>query len=306
MNTNIISKLFEDYLDIQRHWMHYLVKQDKENLLSFLKGYSIGRGNDFLTDYLSLYLYYNYHIDMNYNNWQEQIDHYAYIKKNNWFDSFYLLLNEILENKQNLGVPKTKSTYKPEPHTLAEKQQDVVNLPNGLVLKVGDFIQLNDKIGEGYKQTKFYDASLRNPSWDLFYPSEKDFKHIYFYLPEENEMGVSIFGRVRRIFSNSIAKIKSIRINNHEIIAYTDGFKIDVVKAIEQEEFKILNAWTDNITLVDLSSLKEQFFNYTMGLTLSLTEEINKWCFYNLHDLNKEWHKYRFSMGRQWDKVEKD
>lgn len=302
MDTVIIDKLFEDYLEISKNSVYYLSKSDKENLLSFIEGYCKGRKDKKLINYLGLYLYHHHQIDMTYNDWKEQIDHYSYIKGLDWFDGFYTLLDEVLENKGELASHTKIPTYEPESHIPVGEQKEVVYLANNSTLKVGDFIQLGDKIGEDYKQTKFYDASLRNPSWDLFYPSEKDFKHIYFYLPEENEMGVSIFGRVRGLLSNSIAQIEEIRVNNDKIIAYTDSFKIDAKEAFQQGEFKTLNNQNNDIILTDLSDLKEKFLGYTMGFLLSLTEEINKWCFYSLHELKKDWHIYRFSMGRQWDR----
>lgn len=298
------EKLFEDYLFILNYSYDYLAQQDKDSLVSFLNGYFKAKDNKGLTDYLKLYLCHNYQIDMNHNTWEQQVDHYAYIKKSDWFDGFYILLEEILENKQELKPPTGESLPEPTPHKPTGNPAELVHLSDGYTLKLGDFIQLNDLIGNDYKQTKFYDASLRNPSWNLFYPSDKDFKHIYFYLPEDNEMDVSIFGRVRRLFSHTIDKIKSIRIHDNKIIAYTDNFKIDVDEALKQKEFIILNHQNANIKPTNLSSLKERFLHYTMGL-MTLDELFDNCTFLSLSIRDKSWRRYERSMSRRWYEIKK-
>lgn len=302
--NNTATSVFDKYDEMITWAYHYwLTRPDKENLISFLRGYLFAKTeDDHFIDYISLYLNQYHQINIEFNTWIEQIDHYAYNLDLNWFDAFFNLLGEILEHQYELTPNKKGITYDPILQELSEQLIEIVELNNGLVLKLGDFIQLGDKIGMDYKQTKFYDAALRNPSWDLFYPSDKDFKHIDFYLPEENEIEVSVFGKVRRIFSHSISQIKYMGVQNNKIMVYTDNFIIDANEAIQKGEFQVLNVQQINPT--DLSGLTEHLLNYRMGLMMS-EELLSGWTFLDLSIQGKDWRRYFRSINGDWNKIKK-
>lgn len=297
------TKLFEEYGEILRTAPMHIFRPNKECLVSFIRGYLFGREDREFTNYIGWYLNEYYQINIEHTTWVEQIDHYAYTFGTDWFDGFFQLLREILRNQYTLSPQKSKVEDKLTDYELTGESRKSIKLKNDVILKVGDFIQLSDKIGEDYKQTKFYDASLRNPSWDLFYPSERDFKHIEFYYKGEEFHQITILGKVRRIFSNSISKIEFITIQDGKPLLFTDLFVIDIEEAIRQEEVKIISQ--DNVSKPnDFSHLVERIKLYFMGLgeQPTLTELINFWSFYNFMYLEKNWYRYDISINGTWHK----
>lgn len=101
-------------------------------------------------------------------------------------------------------------------------------------------------------------------------------------------------------------EVEALAIQKSEIIIYTKLFRINVEKALQENELKILYKKNQEHNITDFSGLIDRMEQYEMGLfsTYDLTQEINNWCFYHLQDLKKEWHKYHFSMGMNWNKID--
>ncbi|MEW7291731.1 hypothetical protein [Aquimarina sp. 2304DJ70-9] len=278
-------------------WVNYRIPDKEINtLVSFIEGYLLGKNDKKLINYISTYLNQEHHINIEYTTLIEQIDHYAYNQNKNLLDGFCSLLHEIYRYN---GILKQDLTldYKDKFEKIKEPISKKVSKEED-ILKVGDFIKLGDIMQEDYKRTKFYDSSIRNPSWDLFYPSKSDFKCIAFYFQEDNEMKLTYFGKVRRLFSNSIVRINSLFIEDGQLIAYTDLFRIEVEKALELNEFEIVDSTKKPLDLYDLN---ENISNYTMGFLVgSLQKIINDWSFNSFSSFHKKWHNYNRDVNGNW------
>ncbi|OJJ20564.1 hypothetical protein BKI52_19110 [marine bacterium AO1-C] len=292
---------FKKYIE-KLQWADYrLPKRDKDNYTSFIEGFLIGKNDEPLAKLISLYLNKVHQINIEYNTWIEQLDHYAY-KQNpsmSLVDALVCVLQE-LENYQGDLLDEID-------HSIGElinweegkgKEQDKVNLKNGTIVKVGDFICLADKIGDDYKYTRFHDASLRNPSWDLLYPSGKDFEEVYFYVDGEDSMTITNFGRVRRIFSSLVSKIEVITTNG-DLTIYTDVFKINVEQALEKQEIEIISDHGQKIEATSLSDLREDFQYFALGL-ITPAELFRRDSFSRLPLRNKSWYKYHQGINGDW------
>ncbi|EAY25059.1 hypothetical protein [Microscilla marina] len=288
-------------------WVDYqLPQRDKNNYASFIKGYLSGKNDKGFEEQVSLYLNKVHQINIEYSTWIEQLDHYSY--KQNRSMNLVESLSTLLEEMEGYSgkLDEEKALFDEEEvcwdGELKGEMKEQIQLQNTLIT-VGDYIQFADKIGGSYKQTKFYDSSLRVPCWDLFYPSERDFNHVYFYFDvgEKDESFVT-FSRVRCLFSNSIIQIKSISSHKGKVILYSDLFTVELEKAFQEREIKLLSEENGEIEPTDFSSLSEQFDNYIQGISesSSLTETINKWCVYFLHYLGKPWHKFNQNMNGGW------
>lgn len=257
--------------------------------------------------FLGRYLFKEYNINNRYNSITEQIDHYAFLKEKSFKDGFILLLDEInnLKNtkKYNYLLEEKEEDIKFftnfETHKIEGKYLDNVVLENGMILKIGDYLEIGDKIGEDYKKLKSFDATLRNPSWELFYRStDKDFKHIRFCFGEdEKNTEKYLLGNVWRIFSEIISQIEYIVLEENKIFVYTDIFRIDIEKAFDEQECKI----PANETLKKSASFRKTIgnslgsfiSNYEMGLITS-NELINQiWDYFPSTVLiyDKSWKK---------------
>jgi len=284
--------------------------EDNENLISSVEGYLLGEEeHDDFVNYISLYLNKFYQIDVNFNSWRDQIDHYAHLHGLDWLGGFFCLLHEILQHRWDINDIKKRKEGREyfskgiKINATGENFLQKIKLTNEEYINVGDYIHLRDKIGEDYKKIKFYDPSLRNPSWDLFYPSTDDFQHIKLYLEEENNAEIHIFGKARRLFSKSNIKVERISLEEEQIIAYSDIFRIEIEEAVKEEEIQIITNNTIQLELTDFSDLLEQMNYYNMGIyDYSLMEVINRWCFYKLGYLNKDWHKFDRSINGRWYK----
>jgi len=279
--------------------IYYLEQQNSQNLISFLNGYFLAKENKDLFLFIKSFLHKK-NIDTTYNTWIEQIDYYSADKELNWFNGFFKLINEILnfggiiEEINELGehnsiVANTIKKY--------EKEVEISDLK----IKKGDIIQLTDRIGDDYKNTKFYNSAIRTPSWDLFYPSKNDFRYIDYSLIVSGE-SIS-FGNVRRLFSNSIAKIKEIYLEDDTIFLFTDFFKINVKEAYLNQEFRVIpKKEVTQKTIHNYESLAEKITNYCNGITeySTITEIINNWCFTSFEEFKKEWHNNNRDINGKW------
>lgn len=284
-------------------WANYRVpRNDKENHISFIEGYLLAKDDKEFTQYISIYLNQIHGINIELNTFIEQLDHYSFKNQQSLLDGFFDLLCELEEYNQILNPEAKDSQEIPYNEEITGEVKKAVQLKDGRIIKAGDFIQLTDKVGEDYKLTKFYDASLRNPSWELFYPSEKDFKYLQLYYRENNSLEATIFGQVWRIFSNSIAKVEKIYVHNDITILYTDIFKIKLEEALQSEEIQIISSPENKVIPTDLSSLKQQFQNYTIGVAL-FRDLIREWCIDHLPLLNNKWQRSSRNMNGVWFKT---
>ncbi len=216
--------------------------------------------NDVLfQNFLKGYLLEEYGINAEKNSLIIQIDHYAFLKDKSFKDGFGLLLREIKEIKNTRKYEKIYENCKSESGLYWASNFEKIKiegdfleniiLKNGLELKIGDFLELSDKMGDDFKKTYYFDKTLRNPSWELFYPSKLDFQHIDFCFEinqtenqenTQNEKEAYLCGKILRIFSGTINQIKYIIQTENTIFVYTDLFKIDIEKAFEKQECKII------------------------------------------------------------------
>ncbi len=299
------------------------VNEEKDSLLtSFFKGYLTS--DEKLEKYIQQYLWRYYDINPHKNSCFEQIDHYAFEKGLDWDKGFMKLMQDIVdkspEKEDFWGMGKNKKVlqFKKKPAyvydeteylipEVIENTYSSIKLKNGFIVNIGDIIELSDKIGEDYKKTKFYDIDIRNPSWELFYPSEKDFKHIFFYYGGDKIIPPFNFGRVWRLFSNSKSLIKYISIQNETIFLYTDFFKIDIEKAIEEREIKFLQNSDASLVLSNFSlfiyGIKECGENFRTPKKMSdMLKLLDYWCFFLFSVFKKNWQNAGVSMGG-WHKT---
>ncbi|WP_299462064.1 hypothetical protein [uncultured Microscilla sp.] len=281
---------------------YQLPQRNKNNYISFIKGYLLGKNDKDFEEQVSLYLNRVHQINIEHNTWIEQLDHYAF-KQNESFNLVDGLVNVLDELDHFRGVLKHERQEIRDNFTILDEHKGIEQgqgkLKDGTIVKVGDLIQLADKIGEDYKACRFYDASLRAPSWDLLYPSQKDFEEVYFYADSEDNF-ITNFGRVRRLFSDTISKVKAISINDGCLIVYTDIFKINMENALQKEEVFIVDS-QNREKILDLARVSEEFQYYSMGI-LTAQELFNRDVFLRLPLSNKKWYKYHQSINGSWHK----
>jgi len=253
-------------------YRHLLQDYEQEKLEIFLRGFAAGHEeNPILFKKIGYYLKNKYGIDNILNHWISQVEHYSFERNLNWFYGFQALLKEIKETDLK---------------DLEDKREEInpisIELGNRLTaaeisqcpIKIGDVIQLTDKIGEDYKKTKFYNSKMKNPSWELFYPSKKDFQYIKLFhsgdfsdFCQQEKAEPIYWGNVIRIFSEFTAQIIDIRKRNNKIYLYTHIFEIELEQAILGKEIIYGENILFNKNDEDLSiDLKESFSNYVMGL----------------------------------------
>lgn len=292
---------------------HYINENEDTLATAFLKGYLCADRE--LRSYMSQYLWQYFGIDPSKNALERQIDHYAFERGLDWDRGFMSLIIHIIDSAHrsedlyhDIIETLPELVYKPiyvyegneEP---IRENIDIscksIQLKNGTNIEVGSVIQLCDKIGDDYKKTKFYDGTLRNPSWELFYPSEKDFEYVFFYYEGDENTTSFNFGRVRRLFSDSISRIKYISVHEGVVYIYTDLFKIEIEKALEVQEVKILDTAQD---LTDFSFFISRFKEDCHKIMPKILEFIDFWCYFDFFRFKKTWQRYNSSITGNWFK----
>ena len=300
------KELFEKEYESLRFADYEIDEKNDTNLMSFIAGYLYAKESDELKDCIRLYLQQYHYINNQYNTWREQIDHYAYNHNLIWDNGFFRLIHEMIEKDLILEPEEQIKAIKVNWESANNYFRETAQLNNGLSIQVGDIIQLEDKIGEDYKQTKFYDSSIRNPSWHLFYPSEKDFKYVHFYFKESSQNKAFTFQRVRRLFSGTTAEVISITIQNEILIVYTKTFKIEIESALNENEVRIIKNEEEKPILTNLSILVESMKEYALGESHApMNEIIDHFSFFNLASLNKHWHRFDKDINGRWYQVKK-
>lgn len=234
----------------------------REIVIAYIKGFiEGGEKNREIIKLIQYFLKEKYGIDDVLNLWEDQVNHFLYIKNLSWSDGFPILLNEIKAanffeieeidyfdqgSKIEMGIPIEK----------IEKYN----------IEIGSIVKLGNKLGDIYKDTKLYNGRIQNPNWELFYPSIDDFKNIVFFSKQKEDEAPVIWKEVPRIFSDLTVEIIDIRKYREKVFLYTELFRIDFDKALKGEEI-IIN---ENITyrkkdksLID--NLSETIFLYRIG-----------------------------------------
>jgi len=283
-------------------------KSDKDNVVSFIKGFIRGsQANIELLILIGIYLKEQYGINNDFNNWIAQIDHYAYLNDKDWFMGINKLLRELYEYEGDLLLPEKKEVsdeFVEFEHST--EFVDYLNLDHEIKIKIGDVLKIGNKEGEVYKQTKYYDNSIRNPDWSLFYSSKNDFNRIQFY-NECEKMYPATFGKVWRIFSDFTTKIKKIIKKDDRWFAYTDLFEIDIKNALTRNEVELVNnQFINKKNIAFEKDLKEQIDNYRIGLLGEDFNGIESLVRYRLSlmflDLDKKWQQNIKNIKGDWYK----
>ncbi len=280
------KELFFD--DVQPLFVaEYYVDETKDTHISaFVKGYV--RAKKDIQSYIRAYLWEHYKINPELNSWVEQVDHYAFDMGLNWERGFFHLLGSIIDSPLDVSseIAKVGQISHIEKAGIIDRDTKSIQLPSGRVVTVGDYIRLNDKVGDSYKQTKFFDASLRNPSWELIYASDKDFNFANFYFIDDYD-NIFVFDKVRALLDNTISKIEYISVQDGVTFVYTNLFRIDVENALTFNEITLLDIAYDSITPTDFTMLLYR----DLSEWAVLNELVNQWCFQDLRFLNKTWHR---------------
>jgi len=283
--------------------------REESDLKSFLNGLLFNDDFRKLFKVIGTYLKEEYSIDFRFMSVQEQVAAYANIKDVSWFDGFYKLLNEVMKTEKELHIYKPIELNAFKEIELGE-QIDHYALPDGNVVKQGSIIKLMDRIGDDYKDTRHYDITNKTPSWILFYPSEKDFEYVHFFLAEKKDwkLGPATYGRARRILSGSTIKILEIRQTNDVVFAYTNNLRINLEAAFSNKEIELVSLKEEESTLATdvLDSLNERIEIERIGIGAvgveleTITEVVNNWGISYLNVMGKEWQNYHRAITGIW------
>jgi len=157
-------------------------------------------------------------------------------------------------------------------------------LNNPIKLKIGDLIELGDLVGEKYKQTKAYNLNIEKPI-EIFKYDENEFKFVEL-LPSKgtntDELPKQLI--VHKLLSKFHDTIKFLELSNNKLIATTNFFKIEINKAIESNEIKIIKNRIEGIKQEQeielIKEIQERYELYSLGMIT--IEELN----YSLEDKN--------------------
>lgn len=258
---------------------------------------------------IGLYLNKRYNIDAEYNSLAQQITCYAHKNKLMWLDGLFDLLDtlqkdlEVLENID--AVILSEDIIRQEPSGIFPIERVV--LSNGSIISVEDIIELSDKIDNDFEKTKFFDAYQPCPEWGIFSYSEKDFQFVQFYFEGKEIMETYFpsfsFGRVTRIFSNTISKINSISIVEGKVVVFTSLYRIEIEDALASNEVILKGIRQDDTNLYDFSSLIETVEIFLLGLIPDpLSKIVKDWSIEHLPQ-KKKWFNYSKSIMGYWYKV---
>ena len=283
----------------------------KDTAQAFELGYQ-NKNNGTYDEFIKLvknYLSQTYAIENYFNSWVEQVDHYAFLKTLDWVAGFFLLLEEIYQNIEFFTFTERKEKVISFTEISQEKEEILDSLTiKHTTINVGDIIELTDLIGTDYQQTKYYDMSIRNPSWELFYPSEKDFKFIkFFHEDKKQQLGPITYERVWRLFSGWKNTVLAIKKRKDQYFLYTEIFEIEVEGAIKEKEFLLSNDKTLPSNALDINEHIRTYFEYYRLALISPKEFLSGFPFTYFFCFRKDWQRYRrhfmVGIGRNWTPV---
>lgn len=282
-------------------------KNDENNLRSLLYGLMHSKENGIARKVIGTYLKEEYSIEFRISPFEEWIDAYCEVKGLNWFDGLFKLLWEVYKTKRQLHIMKTKEENEITETSLG-KVTNVYETKDGKEIRPGSIMKLTDKIQEEYKKTKIFDINLKNPSWELFFPSEHDFNSVKFFsMGNESSKWLTpcTFGRARRIMSDCEFEIKEIRKQGEKVYLYSDILEIDIETALDFGEIELLKKKTNNNSS-HFSALEESIENYRLGLYGddygSVTSVVDYWSYNYVSLFKKPWENYFRAITRIWYK----
>lgn len=295
VHISLIEKLLEDIAN--NYSLDFY--SDLEDLLS--QPEIIG-----LKGFISQYLFFAYKIDKFHNLTVEQIDQFGFLLGLNLKDGFERLMHELIDLLKNANISDVTNTFEHQNKSIKNLALDYRFPPiDTSSIAPGMKIFLNDKVGDDYKKTKFFDKNLRNPSWDLFYKSELlDFKFVKFSGLHSFTKELTTFERVFRIFSNVCDTVERVeRLSSGEINVYTSVFKIDLLSAVAANEVSIINLPLK--TNKSLKYLKGMLEIYEGGNSKSpeFLILLSDWIFLHIQSLHPEWVNFQRDENGFWLKV---
>ena len=306
--------MLKDDIQILSRSVFILAERNEPNLLSYWSGYFENRNDEEkkLIKLIGTFLKRKYNIEKKLTTWIEQIDHYSFIKEIEWFDGFYKLLSEIEKNEfeEITKVEEEKSFNFIKVESKCEFLNKIAS-KGGIEIKKGDVLRLSDKIGIDYKKTKHFNVSIKNPSWELFYPSEKDYKFIRFmHTAEDSKLGKVTYGNVWRVFSNFPTTVQSIEKRNGIDYINTEMFEIEFQNALNAKEFSISSEQNVPNNFSDLIEDLNSSIEYLReGLLTEDEFNLSQFTSSNLLRFNFGWQNYRrhfaSNIGRHWCELKK-
>ncbi|WP_237275898.1 hypothetical protein [Tenacibaculum ovolyticum] len=292
--------------DIDFFWSstYSLDKSDYLKNNYFIKGFLSGKNDEDFINIISSYLFTMYSIDNKYFTFIEMIEYYSSVNNVNIIDGFYRILNEIHEANFD-SLDKIEEVKNEQTDSIIQENTLLGEEISHCIIKKGDVISISDRMGDSYKNTKFFDSSLKTPTWEMFYPQKgKDFKHIYFFIEKNKE--VVFFGPLWRLFGNVTVRVEKVVIEEEEIIVYTNFFRIELEKALAEKEIEIEDdKKTNESNLTELLELVK-LFNNGISEYNNLNELISNWCFNNVNKLFQKGHNYDRNLNGFWYKISKD
>ncbi len=283
-------------------WDLNIVKS-RNNVAALIEGFSVTCSPNFdtkkspdsdyrhLTKLFSDFIYFEYKI-RDYS-WPAQIDTYAYRNDCNWDEALDTLFHNFFDkwSKQKADFQTTielqddeSLKFRPTTKKINLRNQSLSEISiNDHRIRTGSVLKLGDLIGEDFKRTVHYDITVRDPSWDLYEASEKDFRHVRLCSTKSEdakakELEIYVLDRARRICSGISSKVRLITETDGNIIVYTDCFEIDIKRALAESEIMILQ---NHMSKEEQDTLKyywvEPLENYSNGLIIH--SELIRWIY---------------------------
>ncbi len=260
------------------------IPQNKHTIVAFIKGFDITLSPNFdlkkehdfsynnITKLFSIFIYREYQI--HHLTWYSQVETYAYRNRVDWISAF----KELYERFYNTFLPQDyenetytegslysldqKIHFESERISIVPEFIDSITISNQKISQ-GTILQLGDLIGTDYKKTVHFELEVKDPSWDLYEASEKDFQHVKLCHIHQNDdseadkkgkLECRTFHRVRRICSGFTTEVKYIVKRNSNYYVYTDNFEIEITSALEKQEVKIV------YEREDIDSKRDEYF----------------------------------------------
>lgn len=245
------------------------IPQNRETITAYFEGFDDAKspkptednGYNFYyqtcLNLFSTYIYRKYGI--RHISWQRQVDTFAYRNTMNWEDAFYNLFYEFT---QNFPKDTIDNYYNPKliyssPEEKRQSKYEVISPDfnslnsltiDGIKIEVGTILKLVDKIGEDYKKTIHHDIDIKEPSWELYEPSNKDYNFVRFCHIKEfyknrfdfETLESVVLNRVRRICSGFTSEVKLINKKNSKYFVYTKDFEIEIQLALDGQEVEVV------------------------------------------------------------------
>ncbi len=298
------------------YWSNSIPK-NKYTIAAYIEGFEMAKSPKkyddsykYFSEYFEEFIFRKYHIK--HFTWYEQIETYAYRNKKDWVLAFTKLFNQFIkEFPENTNPNRFYISSAIYNSKIEIKITDFnVNFLDTIkigkqIIKNGTLLKLSNLIQEDYKESYHYDIELKDPSWDLYETSEKDFSFVKLcYIgnfEKENKLSKITFGRARRICSDSILEVKKIVEKNGKYYIYTDNFEIEIESALKNKEIKFVHEKDPLGVKIDnhfKMTLKEIAVNYCVGVVGE--SAINS--LYSDLMCKLDWVNYRYTYGG-WMKI---